>query len=68
MLEEDYSIKYVQTPLLGLVDETLGVNMAGHQAAQMNSLLNLNSGDKYLQFGQEQIPYMGDTESLDRYG
>ena len=52
MLEEDYSFiykykGYIPVPLLGLIDDTISVNLAGHQAAEMNSYMNVKSGDKY---------------------
>ena len=42
MIEEDYSFifkykGYIPIPLLGLIDDTISVNLAGCQAAQMNS-------------------------------
>ena len=63
MLEEDYSFiykykGYIPIPLLGLIDDTISVNLAGCQAAQMNSFINVKSADKYLQFGKEKCKAM----------
>ena len=63
MIEEDYSFifkykGYIPIPLLGLIDDTISVNLAGCQAAQMNSFINVKSADKYLQFGQEKCKAM----------
>ena len=63
MLKEDYSFLfkykgYVPIPLLGLIDDTISVNLAGHKATQMNSYINVKSADKYLQFGQDKCKAM----------
>ena len=51
MLEENYSFifkykRYIPIPLLGLIDDTIWVNLASHQDVEINSYMNLKSIDK----------------------
>ena len=41
-----------------MVDDIIGVTLAGYNAAQMNSYLNVKSADKYLQFGLDKCKAM----------
>ena len=61
MLEENFVYKYkgyIPVPILGQIDDTIGVTLAGFEAAQMNSYMNVRSADKYLQFGQDKCIFM----------
>ena len=54
MIEEDFSFMYrykgyVPVPLLGQIDDIIGVTMAGYKAVQLNSYINVKTADKYLQ-------------------
>ena len=44
--------------ILGLVDDMVGVTEAGHQAQVMNTILNIKSAEKGLQFGTNKCKYM----------
>ena len=63
MLDEDalfmYKYKgYVPVPILGQIDDTIGITVAGFKSSQMNSYINIKTADKYLQFGQDKCKYM----------
>ena len=49
---------YIPVPILGLIDDTIGVTDAGYKAVQLNSFMNVKTSDKYLQFGQEKCKAM----------
>ena len=49
---------YIPVPVLGMVDDIIGVTLAGYNAAQMNSYLIVKSLDKYLQFGLDKCKAM----------
>ena len=63
MLEENpnYMYKYmgvVPIPLLGQVDDLIGVAEAGFKSKQLNSFVNVKTADKDLQFGPEKCKTM----------
>ena len=63
MLDEEASFMYkykgyVPVPILGQIDDTIGITLAGYKASQMNSYINIKTADKYLQFGQDKCKYM----------
>ena len=63
MIEEDFSFMYrykgyVPVPLLGQIDDIIGVTMAGYKAVQLNSYINVKTADKYLQFGLDKCKAM----------
>ena len=41
-----------------MIDDIIGVTLAGYNAAQMNSYLNVKTADKYLQFGLDKCKAM----------
>ena len=63
MLEEmpNYMYTYmgiVPIPLLGQVDDLIGVAEAGFKSKQLNSIINVKTADKNLQFGPEKCKTM----------
>ena len=53
-LEAGYFYKYkdkLPVGFLGLVDDIVGITEVGHKAQQLNSLINLKTAEKSLQFG-----------------
>ena len=63
MLDEDRPFMYkykgiVPVPILGQIDDTIGITLAGYQSSQMNSYINIKTANKYLQFGQDKCKYM----------
>ena len=63
MLQEDYSFMfrykgYIPVPVLGQIDDTIGISLAGYKANQFNSYMNVKSADKYLQFRYEKCKAM----------
>ena len=63
MLEEmpNYMYKYlgiVPIPLLGQVDDLIGVAEAGFKSKQLNSFINVKTADTNLQFGPEKCKTM----------
>ena len=63
MLEEDVSFifkykRYIPVPILGMIDDVIGVTLAGYQSAQLNSYINVKTAEKYLQFGQDKCKAM----------
>ena len=56
-----YGYKYQNTlpvSMLGLVDDIIGVTNAGHEAQQMNALINIKTAEKRLQFGVKKCKSM----------
>ena len=51
--------------MLSLVDDIIGVTKAGHQAHQMNALLNVKTAEKRLQFGVTKCKYMTVSKNED---
>ena len=49
---------YIPVPVLGQIDDTIGISLAGYKANQFNSYMNVKSADKYLQFGFEKCKAM----------
>ena len=49
---------YIPVPILGQIDDTIGITEAGFKAAQLNSFMNVKTADKYLQFGQDKCKAM----------
>ena len=43
---------------LGLVDDTVGITEAGFKASQLNSIINVKTAEKTLQFGPAKCQYM----------
>ena len=41
-----------------MIDDIIGVTLAGYNSAQMNSYLNVKTADKYLQFGLDKCKAM----------
>ena len=63
MLEEEPTYMYkfkgeVSIPLLGQVDDLIGVSEAGYKAHQLNSYVNVKTSDKNLQFGPDKCKIM----------
>ena len=63
MLEEEPSFTYkymgeVPVPLLGMVDDLIGVSEAGFKTNQLNAFVNVKTADKDLQFGVEKCKAM----------
>ena len=63
MLEDDFPFifrykGYIPVPILGLIDDTIGVTDAGYKAVQLNSFMNVKTSDKYLQFEQNKCKAM----------
>ena len=63
MLEDEptYIYKFkgeVSIPLLGQVDDLIGVSEAGFKAHQLNSYVNVKTSDKNLQFGPDKCKVM----------
>ena len=50
--------RYIPVPILGQIDDTIGVPEAGFKAAQLNSFMNVKTADKYLQFGHKNCKAM----------
>ena len=48
----------VPIPLLGQVDDLLGVSIVGHKAEQLNGFVNVKTAGKKCQFGSEKCNYM----------
>ena len=48
----------VPIPLLGQVDDLVGVAEAGYKTKQLNSFVNVKTADKDLQFGPEKCKTM----------
>ena len=58
----------VPIPLLGQVDDLLGVSEAGFKTEQLNSYINVKTADKELQFGIDKCNYMiASKAGLDEY-
>ena len=51
-------------PLLGMVDDTIGVTEAGYKSAQFNAYLNVKSADKKKQFGIDKCNTMVVSKSV----
>ena len=51
-------MRIVPIPLLGQVDDLLGVTEAGYKAKQLNSFVNVKTANKDLQFGPEKCKTM----------
>ena len=45
-------------PLLGQVDDLLGVAEAGYKSKQLNAYVNVKTANKDLQFGSEKCSYI----------
>ena len=63
MLNEKPSFMYnfmgkVAVPLLGQVDDLIGIAEAGYKSDQLNSYVNVKTADKDLQFGQDKCKAM----------
>ena len=63
MLEEDMSFLYkykgyIPVPVLGQIDDIIGVTLAGYKSVQLNRFLNVKAADKYYQFGQAECMAM----------
>ena len=63
MLEEDMSFLYkykgyIPVPVLGQIDDIIGVTLAGYKSVQLNRFLNVKAADKYYQFGQDKCMAM----------
>ena len=63
MLQEEPSYMYnfqgeVPIPLLGQVDDLIGVAEAGYKSSQLNSYINVKTADKDLQFGTDKCKVM----------
>ena len=43
---------------LGLVDDTVGTTEAGFKASKLNSIINVKTAEKTLQFGPSKCQYM----------
>ena len=59
--EPSFMYKYmgvVAVPLLGQVDDLIGVAEAGHTTRQLNLFVNVKTADKNLQFGPEKCKTM----------
>ena len=59
--EPNFMFKYkgeVSIPLLGQVDDLLGVSEVGFKAEQLNGFVNVKTADKELQFGIDKCNYM----------
>ena len=57
----DVGYKYkeeLEVPILGLVDDLIGISEAGHKAQIINTILNLKSAEKGLQFGTSKCKIM----------
>ena len=72
MLDEDASFMYkykgyIPVPVLGMIDDIIGVTLAGNNAAQMNSYINVKTADKYLQFGQDKCKAMVVGKRIETY-
>ena len=69
MIAEQPSYMYkfkgkVPVPLLGMVDDTIGVTEAGYKSDQFNAYLNVKSADKNLQFGIDKCNTMVVSKSV----
>ena len=58
MLEDkpNFMYKYMEEvpiPLLGMVDDLIGITEAGHKTTQLNAFVNVKAADKDLQFENE---------------
>ena len=63
LLDEEASFVYrykgfIPVGILGQIDDLIGITEAGYKAQQMNSYLNVKTGDKYLQFGPDKCKAM----------
>ena len=63
MLEEKPKFMYkymeeVSIPLLGMVDDLIGITNAGYKTNQLNAFVNVKAADKDLQFGIEKCKSM----------
>jgi hypothetical protein len=63
LIKEEPSFMYkfmgeVPIPLLGQVDDIIGVTEAGFKSDQLNAYVNVKAADKELQFGQEKCHTM----------
>ena len=45
-------------PVLGQIDDIIGVTLAGYKAIQLNRFLNGKAADKYYQFGLDKCMAM----------
>ena len=57
----------VPIPLLGQVDDLLGVAEAGFKSEQLNAFVNVKTADKDLQFGSEKYCYMMVSKMKPKY-
>ena len=68
--EAGYGYRYKDSlplAILGLVDDTIGITEAGHEAQMMNAFLNVKTAEKRLQFGVTKCKSMlvgKDTENI----
>ena len=72
MLKEDvpfmYRYKgYIPVPVLGMIDDIIGVTLAGYNATQMNSYLNVRTAYKYLQFSLDKCKDMVVGKIIETY-
>ena len=63
MIKEDYSFMYrykgyIPVPVLGQIDDVIGITLAGYKAAQLNSYIHVMTANKYLQFGYDKCKAM----------
>ena len=63
MLEEEASFIYkyqgeVPVPILGMVDDIIGVSEAGYKTQQLSAFINVKTADKDLQFGVDKCKAM----------
>ena len=63
MLNENYSFMYrykgfVPVPVLGQINDVIGVTLPGYKASQINSYINVKTANKYLQFGVDKCKAM----------
>ena len=69
--QSDYGYKYknkLSIPMLGLVDDVIGISEVGTKAHQMNALINAKTAEKGLRFGPEKCKTMivgKDIKSVD---
>ena len=53
--------------LLGLVDDLIGVTLAGYQAQELNAVLNVKTAEKRLQFGPSKCNSMIISKSTESF-
>ena len=49
---------FVPVPVMGQIDDVIGVTMACYKGAQLNSYTNVKTANKYLQFGVDKCKAM----------